>query len=104
MQDSTRLMSEACRGERPERTPIFDILVNDAIIAHFAGAPLDGTDDVSVSARAIGRSLDGTRHLSVPNEEGKTGPMAGATSMWPIAGPSGSVNTRDRMSNAGSSG
>ncbi len=72
MQDSARLMAEACRGERPERTPIFDILVNDAIIAHFAGAPLDGTDDLSVSARAIGRALDGTRHLSVPNEEGKT--------------------------------
>ena len=65
MQDSRHLIAQACAGQRPERTPIFDLLCNDAVVAHFAGEPLNGTDDLAKMFRAAGRALDGTRAADV---------------------------------------
>jgi hypothetical protein len=72
MKGSGALVEQACRGGRPYRTPIFDIFQNDAVIEHFAGAPLDGTRDAQIMARAAGRALDGTRWISPPYPAGHT--------------------------------
>ncbi len=72
MLNSQRLIADACAGTRPEHTPIFDLLLNDAVIEHFAGRPLDGTDDEAVSIAAVGNALDGSRHIAVPDVAGRT--------------------------------
>jgi hypothetical protein len=72
MQNSKHLIEQACNGIRPARTPIFDLLLNDAVIEHFAGEPFDGIDDESTSIRAVANGLDGSRHIALPDEEGRT--------------------------------
>ena len=72
MENSRALIMQACSGIRPERTPIFDLLLNDAVISHFAGQGFDGVDDEEVSIRAISNALDGSRHIAVPDIEGRT--------------------------------
>ena len=72
MRDSIRLVEQACEGIRPERTPIFDLLLNDAVIEHFAGQPFDGAHDEEISIRAVSRGLDGSRHIAIPYVEGST--------------------------------
>lgn len=72
MQNSRQLIEQACAGHRPSRTPIFDLLCNDAVVEHFAGAQLDGKDDMGVMLTAAGRALDGTRSIFAPMREGKT--------------------------------
>ncbi len=72
MKDSRQLVNQACAGVRPERTPIFDLLANDAVVEHFAGRPLDGSADFHTMLMAAGNALDGTRCISAPEEEGRT--------------------------------
>ena len=72
MQDSKRLIADACKGIRPERTPIFDLLLNDAVIERFAGRPLDGSADEETVLLAMGNALDGSRYAAVPDTEGRT--------------------------------
>ena len=72
MHNSTLLVQQACSGMRPERTPIFDLLLNDAVIQHFAGHPFDGIDDEETSISAIRHGLDGSRHIAIPDMEGRT--------------------------------
>lgn len=70
--ESQQLIAEACRGTRPARTPIFDILANDRVIEHFAGRPFDGVNDRETATMASVNALDGTRHIYVPDVEGRT--------------------------------
>lgn len=72
MIDSTKRVHDACRGTRPDRTPIFDLLLNDAVIEHFAGLPLDGTADEQTVLLAARNGLDATRWIPVPDREGRT--------------------------------
>jgi hypothetical protein len=72
MHDSTQLIEQACNGERTAHTPIFDLLLNDAVIEHFAGEPLDGIDDEDTSIKAVCAALDGSRHIAVPYPDGST--------------------------------
>ncbi len=72
MKNSHKLISEAVRGIRPERTPIFDILCNDRVTEYFGGGPLDGTNDRAVSMKACATALDGTRHIWLPDVPGRT--------------------------------
>jgi hypothetical protein len=71
MKGSSELMAQACAGRRPARTPIFDVFQNDAVIAHFAGRPLDGADDEEVMIRAAANGMDGTRHVLPPWKPGE---------------------------------
>jgi len=70
MENSRKLVEAAFRGERPERTPIFDLILNDAVVERFAGRPLDGSDDRSVAFAAHANALDATRHITLPKKEG----------------------------------
>jgi len=72
MKESAELVRQACAGRKPARTPIYDLLANDAVIEHFAGQPLDGRDDYSVLCRAFANGLDATRFLMTPSPEGAT--------------------------------
>ncbi|HUW34626.1 MAG TPA: uroporphyrinogen decarboxylase family protein [Planctomycetota bacterium] len=63
MNGSSKLVYDACRGARPDRTPVFDILCNDAVVEHFAGRPFDGTDDEAIAFAAAREALDGSRGL-----------------------------------------
>ncbi len=72
MKGSTALIVEACRGRRPARTPIFDIFQNDAVVEHWSGRRLDGSDDAAVMAAAAARALDGTRHIAAPYPKDST--------------------------------
>lgn len=72
MRDSRRLIEEAFDGIRPERTPIFDIFTNDAVVQHFSGLALDGRDDELACVTAAGSALDGTGCTFVPMAEGST--------------------------------
>ena len=69
MKDSTRLIQNACDGMMTEHTPIFDLLLNDAVIEHFSGMRLDGTDDYKTSMTAVRNALDGTRIIATPSAE-----------------------------------
>jgi hypothetical protein len=70
MKDSAALVADACAMRRPPRAPLFDIYQNDAVVAHFAGRPLDGTDDAGAMIRAAAEGLDGTRHVAAPHPDG----------------------------------
>ena len=72
MQESAQLIRDACDGKRPTRTPVFDLLCNDAVIEHFASGDLNGVDPQTVAMEAAGKALDGTRCIGIPHEEGKT--------------------------------
>jgi uroporphyrinogen decarboxylase len=72
MIDSRQLIEDACDGRKPSRPPLFDLLLNDAVIARFAGRPFDGQDDEAVSIAAVGNALDGSRHIAVPDVPGRT--------------------------------
>src|SRR5512137_169192 len=72
MKDSPGLIADACAFRRPYRTPLFDIYQNDAVVAHFAGRPLDGSDDGETMIRAASAGLDGTRHVAAPHPAGAT--------------------------------
>jgi hypothetical protein len=72
MHESQKLITQAISGEKPNRTPIFDLLLHDGIIAHFGGKELDGSDDLSTVYRAIGNCLDGTRVIATPGVVGAT--------------------------------
>ncbi len=70
MKGSLAIVEQACAGRQPGRTPIFDIFQNDAVVAHYAGRPLDGVADDEVMIRAAANGLDGTRHLAPPHRPG----------------------------------
>jgi hypothetical protein len=72
MKDSAALVADACARRRPARPPQFDIYQNDAVVAHFAGRPLDGSDDGETMIRAAAAGLDGTRHVAAPHPAGAT--------------------------------
>ena len=72
MKESTKLTYQACEGLRPERTPIYDLLTNDAVIEHFGGHPLDGIDDQKTAILAASNALDCTRFVNPPNRVGDT--------------------------------
>ncbi|HEY3289270.1 MAG TPA: hypothetical protein VGK87_03995, partial [Anaerolineae bacterium] len=72
MRDSTHLVNQACAGIKPDRTPIFDLLLNDAVIEHFAGKPLDGSDDEETVVAALRNGFDGSRYMGVPDIDGRT--------------------------------
>ncbi len=72
MKESTELTYQACKGIRPYRTPIYDLLTNDAVIEHFGGYPLDGTQDQQTAIRAAAYALDCTRYVNPPNKTGDT--------------------------------
>lgn len=70
MKDSAALVADALAMRRPVRPPLFDIYQNDAVVAHFAGRPLDGRDDEQTMIRAAAAGLDGTRHVAAPHPPG----------------------------------
>lgn len=72
MEGSLCLIEQACRGIRPPRPPVFDLLVNEAIVEHFSGSPLNGIDDERVVRKAVSAALDGTRGIIIPNRHLKT--------------------------------
>ena len=54
------------RFEETDRTPLYDILQNDAIIEHYAGRPLRYEDGAQTTGIAVGRTLDMTRMITGP--------------------------------------
>lgn len=72
MKDSTELTYQACKGIRPYRTPIYDLLTNDAVIEHFGGHLLDGIQDQQTAIIAAANALDCTRYVNPPNKIGDT--------------------------------
>lgn len=72
MEQSRELIEKAFDGVRPQRTPIFDLLCNDAVVEHFAGATLDGTNDQQIVKDAAANALDGTRCIAVPQRREDT--------------------------------
>ncbi len=56
------------RFEETDRTPLYDILQNDAVIEHYAGHVLTVADGDWVKALAIGRTLDLTRMPEGPQQ------------------------------------
>jgi hypothetical protein len=72
MYNSHDVIAAVLGGTRPPRTPLFDLLANDAVIEHFAGRGLDGTDDGSVVFQAVGCALDATRCVGPPRRKGET--------------------------------
>ena len=71
-QTSKVLIEAVLAGRRPARIPLFDLLFNDAVIEHFAGSLLDGSDDQRVVYRAVSRALDCARSVRTPACEGVT--------------------------------
>ncbi|MBW2049354.1 MAG: hypothetical protein JRJ09_12630 [Deltaproteobacteria bacterium] len=85
MKDSRDLIEKAFSGVRPERTPLFDLLANDAVIEYFADCSLEGMDDQVAVVQAAGNALDGTRSITTPNLE---------ATMW--TDPAGNTRVSDR--------
>ena len=67
MRESRSIVEQSLAGRAPQRTPIFDLFANDAVVEHFAGADLDGVDDEAVVKAAAERALDATRSLAAPH-------------------------------------
>jgi len=72
MHDARQRIEQAFAGIRPDRTPIYDLICNDAVIEHFAGRQLDAGDDEAVVIAALSHLLDGTRDMTTPKAPGTT--------------------------------
>lgn len=72
MKNSKALINDVIIGKTPERTPIFDLLLNDSIIEHFSGKKFGEGDDFDVSLTAARNTLDATRLIALPNIDGAT--------------------------------
>ena len=57
------------RGERPDRTPIFDMIHHLPLIEHVTGKKVTPKNGLDLLCRTIGESLDITRGVSAPAEE-----------------------------------
>ena len=60
----------AVRFQETDRTPVYDILQNDAVIEHYAAERLTVENGLRVKGLAIGRTLDATRMPDGPAEPG----------------------------------
>lgn len=72
MNNARQRIEEAFAGIRSDRTPIYDLICNDAVIEHFGEAQLDSTNDEEVVVKALSGMLDGTRDMSVPHTVGES--------------------------------
>jgi len=72
MQNARQRIEQAFAGIRPDRTPIYDLICNDAVIEHFAGRKLDSDDAEAVVIAALSHILDGTRDMTTPKAPGTT--------------------------------
>ncbi|MFZ4695473.1 MAG: uroporphyrinogen decarboxylase family protein [Verrucomicrobiia bacterium] len=70
MKDSLQRVRAVLRGEKPDRTPIYELLRNDAVISHFAGEKLDFQNAREVVFRAFAPAVDATRpSVRLPERE-----------------------------------
>jgi hypothetical protein len=72
MKDSRKIVQESLNGRRPARTPIFELLCNDAVIEHFGGGRLDGTCNEQIVLRAAGNCVDAVPLVMLPDTAGRT--------------------------------
>lgn len=59
-------------GERPDRPPLFDLLPNDAVLAHFNGGRPVAEGDDGGAARAVAAALDGSRRSQLSPRAART--------------------------------
>jgi hypothetical protein len=57
------------RGERPDRTPLFDMIHHLPLIEHVTGEKVTPKNGLDLLCRTIGERLDITRGVSAPDEE-----------------------------------
>jgi hypothetical protein len=70
MQGSRERVRRVIAGQQPDRAPLFDLLPNDAVLAHFNGGVPVAVGDDRAGARAAAAALDGSRHSGLsPCEE-----------------------------------
>ena len=71
MEGSWERTRRVLAGEKPDRAPLFDLLMNDAVLAHFNGGEPVAIGDDRTGARAVAAALDGSRTARLsPAEEG----------------------------------
>ena len=63
MKGSRERVRTMLRGGTPDRPPLYDLLRNDAVIAHFAGEPATVENGPEVVFRAYEPAIDATRPL-----------------------------------------
>ena len=70
MQGSLSRVRRVMDLQKPDRAPLFDLLPNDAVLAHFNhGEPVEIGDD-RTGARALAAAIDGSRSSRLsPSEE-----------------------------------
>jgi hypothetical protein len=61
MQGSIERVRTVINGGMPDRAPLYDLLRNDAVISHFAGAPLTVENGAELVYRAFEPAVDATR-------------------------------------------
>lgn len=70
MQGSRERVRTILRGGTPDRPPLYDLLRNDAVVAHFAGEPATVENGQEVVFRAYEPAIDATRPLvRTPNRD-----------------------------------
>jgi len=70
MRGSRERVREVMSGRKPDRAPLFDLLPNDAVLAHFSGGEPVGIGDHRAGARAVAAAIDGSRSSQLsPSEE-----------------------------------
>jgi hypothetical protein len=70
MQGSLERVSAVLNGAMPDRAPLFDVLRNDAVLAHFGGSRLTPGSAPETVYRAYGPAIDATRFpLRMPSVE-----------------------------------
>jgi hypothetical protein len=71
MEGSRERVRSVMAGDKPDRAPLFDLLPNDAVLAHFnASRPVAVGDDRG-GARAIAAALDGSREAQLSPAEAR---------------------------------
>jgi hypothetical protein len=63
MKDSVQRVRAVLRGEKPDRTPIYELLRNDAVLSHFGGEALTFENAREVVFRAYAPAVDATRPI-----------------------------------------
>jgi hypothetical protein len=70
MQGSLERIRRVMAGQKTDRAPLFDLLPNDAVLAHFNGGVPVGIGDDRTGARAMAAAIDGSRSSRLsPSDE-----------------------------------
>lgn len=69
MEGSKKRIETLLAGGKPDRQPLFELITNDDVIAHFTKKTISKSNAPELVAETINKAIDSTRWFAIPNLE-----------------------------------